>query len=102
MKQKALPGGQMRKVALAIAALAAMSFASVASAAIVVTTYNLDTYDTSSVSWTDALIGTITVTDVNGAYFEIDAKLQGPFEFRQEPDTNHHTLVFQSDDSSGV
>jgi hypothetical protein len=96
----------MRRIAVAVAALAAMSFASVASAAVTITKFSLDVYDPSAVSFTDASIGTITVTD-NGIDMYIVAALNvdgdgnslgnaSTYEFR-DGNADHISLVFQSD-----
>jgi hypothetical protein len=98
----------MRRIAVAIAALAAMSFATAASAA-TITKFALDVYDSSAVSFTDANIGTITVTDTGLDLFivaalNVDANgnsLGTDYEFR-DGNSDHNSLVFQADKTTAT
>jgi hypothetical protein len=85
----------MRKASAIIAGLAAMTFASAASAAVTVTTFVLDTTDVAAFNtqFPSHNFGTVTVTD-NGVDLYIAVALASGLEFRYSPDNNHHDLTF--------
>jgi hypothetical protein len=86
-----------RAFAAAIAAFAAMTFASAASAAVIVTTFNLDTTEVPQFTGTN--FGTVTVTD-NGIDLYVAVALNSGFEFRKAPDSQHNALTFKLDELS--
>jgi hypothetical protein len=87
----------MRKFAVALAAIAAMSVTTAANAAVIVTTFKLDTTEVGGFAGTTNF-GTVTVTD-NGQGLRFDITLADPtnYEFRHASDSNHHAATFKLD-----
>jgi len=85
----------MRKTVAAVAALAVLTFASVANAAVLVRTYTLDTTEVAGFNseFPSGNFGTVTVTD-NGVDLYISVALADGLEFRNSPDNQHNDLTF--------